>query len=496
MVMSPKRRRYRRVRTPTILQMEAVECGAAALAIVLARHGRWVPLEQLRIDCGVSRDGSKASNIVRAAGRHGLIGKGYRMEPGNLYQLELPSIVFWNFNHFVVVEGFGRGKVYLNDPACGPRIVSAREFDDAFTGVVLEFERSESFQPGGTRPNVMRSLARRFHGAGWGLFYVLLSTLALVLTALVVPTYSKIFVDDILIRDYHDWLRPLLLVMSLTLLLQVGVTWLQQYALMRVEVKLALSSSSRFLWHVLQLPIDFFQQRFAGDISSRVQSNDRVAQMLGGELATNAVNMAMIALYVLVMCSYDLLLTGIGVAVAAMNVAALQWVGRVRTDQSRILQQDYGKLLSTSMGGLETIETLKATGGEASFFSRWSGYQAKVTNAEQRLNTSTTMLLAVPQTLSSWVRRAARDGRTDDHGRTGRLSGADDSLHGSGQQARFPGERTAGAQERCQPPGRRGQLSERAGARRRRRRGNRQAGRQRAAEQYHLRLQPVRTAAD
>lgn len=304
----------RRAKTPTVLQMEAVECGAAALAIILAYHGRHVPLEALRLACDVSRDGSKASHILQAARGYGLAAKGYRYETASLRRQTMPVIVFWNFNHFLVVEGFKKDRVYLNDPATGPRAVSAKEFDEAYTGVALLFEPGPAFQKGGVRHGFAKTLARRLKGAETALAYTLLASLALVIPGLVIPTFSKIFVDEYLVRGAQDWLRPLLLGMALTALLRAALTHLQQSRLLQLETRLALTSSSTFFWHVLRLPIEFFNQRYAGDIAQRVGTNDTVAQLLSGELATQAIGALMAVFYAALMLQYDATLAGAGIA--------------------------------------------------------------------------------------------------------------------------------------------------------------------------------------
>lgn len=394
-------RRARRVYTPTMLQMEAVECGAASLGIVLGYYGRVVALEELRLACGVSRDGATAGNVLRAARRYGLDAKGFRDEPEGLFSRPLPLIVHWNFNHFVVVEGFGKNKVYLNDPARGPRTVSYTEFDEAFTGVVLTFALGETFIKAGARHGFAQSLWERLSRSQIGLVYVIIASLALVLPGLAIPGFTRIFVDDILLAGRTNWLQLLLLAMGVTALLRAILTWLQQRYLLRLETKLALSSSSKFFWHVLRLPVEFFAQRYGGEIGSRVEINDRVAQVLSEELATTMLNIILIVFYAMLMFSYSIPLTLIGVCIAALNYLALRYASRRWGDTNQRLLQERGKMVATAMNGLQTIETLKATGAESDFFTRWAGYYAKAMNAQQELGLTAQLLTAVPPFLSA-----------------------------------------------------------------------------------------------
>lgn len=394
-------RRNKRVRTPTILQMEAVECGAASLAMVLAYHGVWVPLEQLRAETGVSRDGSNAANMLKVARAYGLKATGLKEEPEGLHAIRLPFIVFWNFNHFVVVEGFRGDWVYINDPSSGPRRLRQAEFNDSFTGIVLAFVPGDEFKRLGSRPSVVAGLAHRLRGSRTALSFVVLTSLFLVIPGLVIPAFSRIFVDDYLVHGFKDWVRPLLLAMGITAIVRAILTWIQQAYLLRLQTRLALSAASRFLWHVLRLPAEFFTQRYAGDIASRVAANDRVAQLLSGSLATNMVNAVQIVFFAVVMLFYDVVLTLIGVAMALVNVFALRVVARLREDASRRLLQDQGKLMAAAMNGLQTIESLKASGAESDFFARWAGYQAKVVDTQQHLGVPNIVVGTLPGILSA-----------------------------------------------------------------------------------------------
>ncbi len=388
--------RTRRRRVPTVLQMEAVECGAASLAMILAHYGRYEPLEKLRIACGVSRDGSKASNILKAARGYGLLAKGYKKEIDALRTLPLPVVIFWKFSHYLVVEGFGKDVAYLNDPASGPRTVSLTEFEISYTGVALAFEVGPDFRRGGTAPNLLRSLGRRLPGLGVGLSLLLLATLGLVLPGLLIPSYSRIFFDSILGEQQRHWLRPLLLAMLLTALINGAFTYLQQRTLLHLQGKLSLSGASRFFWHVLHLPSEFFSQRYAGDVSARIEINDRIATLLCSDLATNVVNALTLVFYAALLYQYDTLLTWLGVALAAINLIVLRLLGRQREETNRRLMKERGKLLGVSMAGLQMIETYKASGAESDFFAKWAGYQANVLNAAQKIGSSSLLLDVTP----------------------------------------------------------------------------------------------------
>ncbi len=390
-----------RVKTPTVLQMEAVECGAAALGIILAHYGRIAPLAELRRECGVSRDGSKASNMLKAARNYGMNAKGFKKNFEAVQELTPPYIVFWNFNHFLVVDGVQGDRVSLNDPATGPRTVSLQEFDESYTGVVLVMQPSAEFKRGGRKPSLFLALTDRLSSSTGALLYCVMAGFFLVLPRLAIPVFSQVFVDNVLVENRYEWVRPLVLGMAITVLLQGALTLLQLRYLRKLKIKLSVKMSSEFLWHILRLPVSFYAQRFAGEISNRVSLNDSVANILSGKLASTAIDVVMLVFYLGVMIQYDLVLTGIGVFFAIVNVTALQWISRRRIDTNMRLGQEHGKVAGAAISGLQSMETLKASGLESEFFSRWSGYYAKAINAQQELDTAGQVLGTLPTLLSS-----------------------------------------------------------------------------------------------
>lgn len=384
------------VKIPTVLQMEAVECGAASLAMIFAYFGLFVPLEKLREACGVSRDGSKASNILKAARSYGFNAKGYRLEPEGLHYLPLPMILFWNLYHFVVFEGYRDGGYYINDPAAGRRKVTPEEFSESFSGVVLSFEPTESFNTGGKPFSIFEALSKRIAGLEKGLVYIVLASLLLVIPGLVIPSFLRIYIDYVLVKGMTNWLQPLFIGMLVAAVLQAGLTWLQKHYLLRTSTKMALSSSARFFNHVFGLPVRFFSMRQAGEVSGRVHLNDEIANLVAGDLTSNALNVLLIIFYALLMLRYDVLLTLIAVFLAAANILTLRYVSSKMNVQSQKLLRDHGKLVGTTFYGVRTIESIKASGSENDFFSRWSGLFANMANGQQRIQVSSVFLGALP----------------------------------------------------------------------------------------------------
>jgi NHLM bacteriocin system ABC transporter peptidase/ATP-binding protein len=392
-----------RKKVPSILQMEAVECGAASLAMIFAYYKKFVPLEKLRVDCGVTRDGVKASNMLKAARRYGFVARGFRKEPADLKSMPLPAIIHWNFNHFVVLEGFGKDQVYINDPGSGPRTLSEEEFDLAFTGVVLTFEPGPEFQSSGKKNSFFESLRDWLSGSKVAIIYLVLIGLLMVIPGLIVPAFSKIFIDDVLLGGKNDWLKPLLWGMGTVVILQAVLTWLQQHYLLKMETKTAVSNAGKFFWHIFRLPVEFFQQRSAGDISNRMQSNDQVAAFLSRELAETAIGLLTIVFYFIVMLQYSVVLTMISLIVAALSIAYLLYSSNKIETLNQKLLQNRGKVMGFSVSGLYIMETLKASASESDFFAKWAGYHAKEINSQQSLGKTTQVLLQLPEFLAEFA---------------------------------------------------------------------------------------------
>jgi NHLM bacteriocin system ABC transporter peptidase/ATP-binding protein len=383
-------------RVPTILQLEAVECGAAALAMVLAHHGRHVPLEVLRSECGVTRDGSKAGGILRAARGYGLVARGFRKEPAELASLALPAIVFWNFNHFVVLEGFRGGEAWLNDPAMGRRQLDSAAFDEGFTGVVLTFEKGPEFAAGGEPPSVLRSLMRHLAGLGAPVSLAVLLGLALVAPGLALPWLMGRFVDEVLAARLPGVAETLLAGLIAAALARGLLSWLQARVLTAAFTRAALASAQRFVAHALALPMDFFVQRSPGEIASRVDLNEEVAETVSADLAQLVLDLVTAVFFLALMLRLDTGLTALVLACLACELAALRAITRRMEGVSQRLSVQAGKLSGMATGGLANIESIKAGGQEGALFLKWLGLQVQFANTAIESQRATLALMQVP----------------------------------------------------------------------------------------------------
>lgn len=390
------------VKVPVVMQMEAVECGAAALAMILAYYKKWVPLEQVRADCGISRDGSNAKNILKAARSYGLNAVGYRYEIDALRKSgSFPCIIFWEFNHFVVLDGFKGDKAVLNDPARGNYTVSMEAFDESFTGVCLMFEPGEDFTPGGRQKSVLSFAKKRLVGTGAAVAFVILTSIISSLTGLISPVFSRIFTDRLLTGENLNWFYPFIIALAAFSLIQIIIAWLNTVYSLRIDGKLAVVGSTSYMWKVLRLPMEFFSQRMAGDILGRMQLNASVANTLVNTFAPLVLNAAMTVFYLVVMIRYSVVLTVIGLGNIVVNMLVGRLISQKRINITRLQMRDSAKLSSTTFAGIEMIETLKSSGAENGFFEKWAGYQASVNTQTVRYEKMNQMLGMVPSLVSS-----------------------------------------------------------------------------------------------
>lgn len=388
-------------KVPVVMQMEALECGAASLAMILAYYDKWIPLEQVRSDCGVSRDGSNAANVLRAARSYGMIAKGYRYEPEELKKYgKFPCIVHWNFNHFVVLNGFKKDKAVLNDPAKGNYTVSMKVFDESFTGICLMFEPGDNFEPSG-KPKSMMSFAReRMKGSAVAVAFVILTSIISNLIGIINPAFSRIFLDRLLTGVNPEWFMPFIMALALIGIIQLVVSWISAVYSLKINGKMDAVGNTTFMWKVLRMPMEFFSQRMAGDICQRQSSNSNIAKTLVSTFAPLLLNTIMMIFYLVVMLRYSLALTLIGLISIVVNFFVSRIISAKRVNITRVQMRDAGKLAGTTVAGIEMIETIKAAGAENGFFEKWAGYQASVNTAQVKYARLNQYLGLIPSAVS------------------------------------------------------------------------------------------------
>ena len=389
-------------KVPVVMQLEALECGAASLTMVMAYYGKWIPLEQVRADCGVSRDGSNAKNIALAAQRYGFKVSAFKRNPQSIREKgQFPCIIHWNFNHFVVLNGFKGRYAYINDPAKGSLKISMEDFDKAFTGVTINLIPGEDFEPSGKRKSTLGFARKRLIGAGAAVAFVMLASVVSYSFGLINPVMSRVFMDRILFGTNTGWINGFLLLMIGLALLQVLAEWGRTIYSLEINGKMSMVGSSTYMWKVLRMPMEFFSQRMAGDIQLRQQENELIAATLINTLAPLLMNTVMLIFYLVIMMKYSMLLSLIGVSTIVLNVILSRVISEKRTNITRVQMRDAGKLAGTTVAGIEMIETIKASGAENGFFRKWSGYQASVNTQTVRFARLQQLLGMVPQLLAT-----------------------------------------------------------------------------------------------
>lgn len=374
------------VKVPVILQLEVTECGAACLAMVLAYYGKWVPLEQVRLDCGVSRDGSNAKNILLAARRYGMNADGYRHTADSLKEKgKFPCIIHWEFNHFVVLEGFKKNEAVLMDPARGRVRIPMEAFEKSFTGVCIMLEPSEEFVADGTPKDIKVFIRKRLLGAKKAFIFTAVMAFFFMLFDIINPLLASSFLDKILPGDKALVCKSFFILVIMAGIVQIIVQAVQVTGKLREESRLAVSANSEYMWHILRLPIEFFNQRTAGDIAARKGTNEKIAQTLIQTLSPLIFQFVMMAIYLVLMFSYNIKLSMIGLAGTALNIIVSRYISVKRADISRVMMRDEAKLMATAASGIDMIETVKANGAENGFFEKWSGYQASVNTERIRI---------------------------------------------------------------------------------------------------------------
>ncbi len=390
-------------KVPVIMQMEALECGAACLCMIAAYYKKWIPLTQVRADCGVSRDGSIAKNILNAGRSYGFKAAGYKLEPSSLDALPLPAIIHWNFNHFVVLTGydFERGRIYLNDPASGRRVVSLEEFDQSFTGIALTFEPTEEFKPEGKQKSVLTFAKRCLKGALKPFLLAMAISTGLSVLGMLSPVFNRIFLDNLLSGSNPEWFQPFLTIMIIVMLVQVLIEVVQSIYWLKIEGKFAVTSSAKFMWHVLRLPLEFFSQRYIGDIVSRQESTASIALTLIKQIAPMFIKIISMFFYLFFMLKYSWVLTLIGLGATVLNMLIARYSSNKMLDYQRAAAPNQGKILSVTYTGFEMIETIKSTGAESGYFERWAGFFAKQNNDNVNISRFTQYFGAIPSFIST-----------------------------------------------------------------------------------------------
>jgi ATP-binding cassette subfamily B protein len=367
---------FQRRAVPVMLQMSAAECGAACLAMILTYHGRATTLEECREQCGVNRDGLSTRVLADVGRRFGLRVRGFSLEPAACAEVQLPAIVHWNFNHFVVVERFAATSVDIVDPAIGRQRLSRAEFDAAFTGVVLTFEPSLAFVPRATRArSPWRQCAAyvfRSPGVKAAAAQILLATLLLQVLGLGLPLLTGLMVDRVLANGAADLLNVLGLGVLAIVAAVARLSYLRAATLVYLRSRLDAQMMLGFFEHLLGLPFRFFEGRKTGQLVSRLGSNAVVRETLTNQTLSATLDGALVLGYLLVLLVAAPGFAGLVLALAALQIGLVAATGG---QMQRLVARElaaYAESQGYLVEALKGMPLLKASGAEPRVLAQWS----------------------------------------------------------------------------------------------------------------------------
>lgn len=392
---------HKRVKTPSILQMDAMECGAVCLSIILSYYGLHISSETAREACGVTRDGSKAINIIKAARNLGMNAEGKRIKDiDTLRYMPTPFIIFWKFEHFIVIEGIIKNKVYINDPATGPRVITLDEFDKGYTGVVLSIRPGEEFKPSGKKEKSVFGLLRDYlKGDFIELSYLLFASALLSIPEASLALFIEFFVDNIIVKNQEHWMLGFVLSMAFTIACMIFLLWVQQYYLVLYKIRFSIKRIPAFFNKLLHLPMSFYIQRATGDISNRLYIFDEISAKITEGFSEGIMNSLSIIIYTLIILLINKTIGLITIFITILNFAAIIITKRVIIDLGRRFSQDQAKMHSIEYSGVQMMEALKFMNGENRFFLRWLSYKSKLIDSQQKIDFYSALISLLPNVL-------------------------------------------------------------------------------------------------
>ena len=391
----------KRHKVPTIFQMEATECGAACLSMVFSYHKNWLPLEQLRVECHITHGGASAATLLSVARSHGFQAKGIQTSLARLKNSRFPLILFWDYIHYVVLEGVSGDKYYVNDPAEGRKTFHEEEFKKKFTGICLLFEPGENFKPNNqTPPSNLKVLWPYISKNIPEYIYLCLTAGLLVAFGLYLPFFIKNLFDNV-IQDpaAHSFNHPILLPTCLVLLMSLGFNILQKVVLARLEMKINFMEARQIVSHTLKLPLMFFKQRYPGDLSQRLSSIESLSLLIGFAPVMVILSLVSLTVYGIAMFFYSQFMATIVCGFAVVYLFTFSRLSKKLTEESNKMGNESGVSYGWSANAIKVIDTIKSNGSSAFLFERCIGYVNKVIRAYNQVLNRSNLIGLLPITI-------------------------------------------------------------------------------------------------